>query len=529
MTNNNWLPPIRLFSQQETAWNYIQDDITREVWYGWGAWWWKSVLGSLWLATEIATKPWSTRAIGRSELKKIKLSTLITFKQILKDVWFSEDSYKYDDIKSQLTFKNWCRVVLIDLAENPSDPEFDRLWSSEYTWAFIDEAQEISDKAKQILSSRLRNLTGKQYFYSKSKEECEEWIKKNKKWVINEIPKLWEHQVVQWVQKIPKMLMTCNPWRNFIYTDFYKLREKKDLPPHRAFVQSLPTSNPFLPEAYIENLKNLDEVSKQLYGNFHYTDDQAYLFTIDTVDEFFQREKTPTDWTFYLTVDAARQWKDITIITLWENCHITDIQIIKKATLTTQAQIIQPIIDKYYIPISNVIVDEVWVGGWLVDLLGCKWFIGNQSAINPYESKILHYKKRNYQNLKVQSFFYLQRYLPKISIYPNCPYKEQLKEELLFIKQKDLDTDGKIQLESKKDMKAALGRSPDYADAMSFRMYYFIKAHSEWIVDKELAPDKSQAEIDDENLLKFLESPDDTWNPDSEENNEQDDLLDIYD
>jgi hypothetical protein len=49
----------------------------------------------------------------------------------------------------------------------------------------------------------------------------------------------------------------------------------------------------------------------------------------------------------------------------------------------------------------------------------------------------------------------------------------------LFIKQKDLDTDGKIQLESKKDMKAALGRSPDYADAMSFRMYYFIKAHSE--------------------------------------------------
>ena len=80
-----------------------------------------------------------------------------------------------------MTFSNGCMVVLMDLNENPSDPNFDRLGSTEYTGFFIDEAQEVSAKAKQIVTSRLRNLTGKTFFYSKDKAECERYIAKNKK------------------------------------------------------------------------------------------------------------------------------------------------------------------------------------------------------------------------------------------------------------------------------------------------------------------------------------------------------------
>ena len=64
----------------------------------------------------------------------------------------------------------------------------------------------------------------------------------------------------------------------------------KTLLPHRKFIQSLPTDNPFLPDAYIENLKNLDKVDKErlLYGNFEYSDDQSLLFSIDDISACFR-------------------------------------------------------------------------------------------------------------------------------------------------------------------------------------------------------------------------------------------------
>tara|TARA_R110000751_G_scaffold278620_3_gene380937 strand:- start:295 stop:504 length:210 start_codon:yes stop_codon:yes gene_type:complete len=69
--------------------------------------------------------------------------------------------------------------------------------------------------------------------------------------------------------------------------------------------------------------------------------------------------------------------------------------------------------------------------------------------------------------------------LPQISIYSTCQYKEQIIEEALFIKQVDMDNDNKIKLESKKGIKERLGRSPDYMDAISFRMWWLIKEHGE--------------------------------------------------
>jgi len=502
-------PPIRLFAKQEVAWRYLHDDDTTEIAYGWGAWWWKSLLGSVWLATQIANKPGSTWGIGRSELKKIKLSTFITFKKTLADVGFLEWSYKYDDQKSIMTFTNGCMVVLMDLNENPSDPNFDRLGSTEYTWFFIDEAQEVSAKAKQIVTSRLRNLTGATYFYSKDKKEAEDYIIREKKWILHYNSNLDEYQVVQWIQNKPKLLMTLNPWRNFIYTDFYKPYMNKTLLPHRKFIQSLPTDNPFLPDAYIENLKNLDKVDKErlLYGNFEYSDDQSLLFSIDDISACFR--DTPAAWYTYITCDAARQGRDNTVIVIWKGLSIIKIIDIKKAGLDEQAEAIRDLMIKNDVDINHVIVDEVWVGGWLVDILGCRWFIANAATIQPYSAKLLSYRKRNYANLKTQSFFYLQKYLPQVSIYPTCEYKDKIIEEALFIKQVDMDNDNKIKLESKKGIKERLGRSPDYMDAISFRMWWLIKEHGEWTVPEEDRQTKSIEEVNQEELLKFLMEDDD--------------------
>lgn len=498
--------PTRLFAKQKVAWDYLHDDKTTEIAYWGWAWGWKSVMWSLWLATQIAKYPWSTWGIWRSELKKIKLSTFITFKKMLEEVWFLEGSYKYDDQKSIMNFTNWCMVVLMDLNENPSDPNFDRLGSTEYTGFFIDEAQEVSWKAKQIVTSRLRNLTGETYFYSKNKEAAEQWIKDNKKGILHFNEALEEYQVVMWVKSKPKLLMTLNPWRNFIYTDFYKPWKNNSLLPHRAFIQSLPTDNPFLPPAYIENLKNLDKVSRErlLYGNFEYSDDDALLFSIDDISDTFKRISTFWLIQTYITVDAARQGRDSTVICIWEWLHLLKVIEIKKATLTQQAEMIESLMREYNTEINHVIVDEVWVWGWLVDILGCRWFIANAAAIQPYSAKLLSYRKRNYANLKTQAFFYLQKYLPQVSIYKDCQYKEKIIEEALFIRQVDMDNDNKIKLESKKIIKEKLGRSPDYMDAISFRMRWLIKEHANWEITEEDLNTKSEEEINQDALLKFL-------------------------
>lgn len=507
--------PIRLFQRQKVAWDMLQDNIHTEILYWWWAGGWKSVLGSLWLATEIASKPGSTWAICRSELKKIKLSTLITFRKVLRQVGFDDESYRYDDQKWIFSFVNGSLVVLVDLFDNPSDPNYDRLGSTEYTGVFIDEGQEIDWKAKNILSSRIRNLFGKDFFYSPDKKDCEKWIEQNWKGILHYNDILKEYHVYEWINK-PKMLITCNPWHNFIYTDFYKPYKNSTILPYRAFIQSLPKDNPFLPKDYIVSLENLDKTSKErlLYWNFDYDDDPSVLFVIDDINKCFNTHNTlnihnKTNSRYYLTIDVARLWKDKTVIGVWNWLYLEKVKVIDKDTLTNQANIINALISKYNIELEDVIIDEWWVGGWLVDIIGCKWFITNASAISPYSAKLLPYMRRNYANLKTQAFFYLKQYVEeqKIWFYNDCEYREIITEELLFIRQIDIDNDSKIKLESKKDLKDRLGRSPDFADMISMRFYWIIKRHWEWQMDIEEQIEQEWEELSemDKSILKFEE------------------------
>jgi hypothetical protein len=86
------------------------------------------------------------------------------------------------------------------------------------------------------------------------------------------------------------MLYTCNPARNWIYSQFYKPWKLRELPRTKAFVPSLVTDNPYVPVEYIENLRNSDdEITKQrlLYGNFEYDDDPTILIHHDVVMDLF--------------------------------------------------------------------------------------------------------------------------------------------------------------------------------------------------------------------------------------------------
>ena len=58
--------------------------------------------------------------------------------------------------KNTITFPNGSVILMKDLFAYPSDPNFDELGSLEITGAFIDEVNQISVKARNIVKSRIR-------------------------------------------------------------------------------------------------------------------------------------------------------------------------------------------------------------------------------------------------------------------------------------------------------------------------------------------------------------------------------------
>jgi hypothetical protein len=117
---------------------------------------------------------------------------------------------------------------------------------------------------------------------------------------------------------------------------------------------------------------------------------------------------------------------------------------------------------------SNLIVDADGVGGGAADILRGVNFINNAGALH----------KQNFSNLKSQCYDKLSQMLKERKISINIldtSVVDDLTQELLAVKLKDIDKDNKVAVQSKDEMKKILGKSPDLADSIMMRMYYEIK------------------------------------------------------
>ena len=207
-----------LTEKQSEAISYLFDQKTSELLFGGGAGGGKSFLGCAWIIILCLKYKGIRCLIGRSKLDNLKKTTLNTFFEICNN-WnlVAGKDYQYNGSTNIITFKNGSEVMLKDLFHYPSDPNYDSLGSLELTCAFIDECNQITAKAKAILSSRIRY-------------------------------KLDENNL------IPKLLMTCNPAKNWVYHEFYKPERDKELPEHKQFIQSLITDNEYISRHYNEQL-----------------------------------------------------------------------------------------------------------------------------------------------------------------------------------------------------------------------------------------------------------------------------------
>lgn len=430
----------KLTSKQGLALKYLTDNETTEVLYGGAAGGGKSYLGCAYIIW-LCTKYDGIRClIGRSKLDSLKKTTLNTFFDICTEWGIQANThYKYNAQTNVITFFNNSEVILKDLFQYPSDKNFDSLGSLELTTAFIDECNQITEKAKQIVSSRIRY-------------------------------KLDQYNL------IPKLLMTCNPSKQWVYTNFYKPHKENRLPVYRKFIQSLATDNRHISKHYKEQLQKLDEISKQrlLYGNWEYDDSEDKLINYNAILGAFELDSI-AGGDKYITADIARYGKDKTVIIYWNGLRAEQFKVLDVNSVTEAAQEIRTIQQNNGVSLQNIIVDDDGVGGGVKDILRCKGFVNNSKAL----------KNENYINLKTQCYYALSNALNKSSIYINCSniaYKNNIIQELEQVRRKNFDKDAKLQLVSKEEVKNIIGRSPDFSDALAMRMYYELKPQGKYFV-----------------------------------------------
>lgn len=366
-------------------------------------------------------------------LKTLKDTTLNSFFDVCTHQGIKAgEHYTYNAQSNIITFFNKSVILLKDLEQYPSDPNFDELGSLEITGAFVDEVNQISEKAWNIVRSRIRY-------------------------------RLDDYGL------IPKMLGTCNPDKGFIYQTFYKPSKDGTLEPDKAFIQALVTDNPFISQYYIENLQSLDRISKErlLFGNWEYNNNDLALIEYDAISDLYTNDGVKGG-NLYITADIARYGADRSVIGLWNGFRCEQIIVKSKENVKEISDLIRGLASVKGIPMSRVVVDEDGVGGGVKDTLNCKGFVNNSRAI-----------KGNYVNLKSECYYMLAEKINKREMYVKCEdvtLRKSLNEELEYVWRHNADKDNKLAVMPKDKVKEKLGRSPDIADALMMRMYFELRS-----------------------------------------------------
>jgi hypothetical protein len=317
---------------------------------------------------------------------------------------------------------------------------YEDLGSTEYTGGWIEEIGEINERAATVLLSR----TGRHL---------------NHKYGIR-----------------GKSFYTCNPKKNWAKMAFYDKDKNGTLEDDKRYLPCLITENPFIEKQYVANLRKLAQKDKSLYerlfkGNWDYEENPNALCDYEMIEQIYDNDHVEEGKTF-LTADIARYGSDKAVIFIWKGWSIIDYMTFDISKTTDIEHSIRIYRRKYQIPKNRCVGDADGVGGGVIDGTGIVGFVNNARPIKEKGDM------PNYKNLQVQCLYKLADKVNEGGIYINCDLsnkqKEEIKEELDQIQSKNTN-ERKLDCKSKADIKADIGRSPDYRDALLMRVYFDLK------------------------------------------------------
>lgn len=430
--------------KQKEALRILSDKKTREFLYGGAAGGAKSWTGAAWLVFSCLAFPETKWFVGRESLKRIRESTYITIQKVLKEYGVPKSQWKYHGTDNYIVFKNGSRIDFLDLRYLPSDPLYERYGSVEYTGGWIEEGGEVNFGAFDTLKSRIgRHM--------------------NDKYGIK-----------------PKIYVTCNPKKNWMYTYFYKPWKAGTLKEYQKYITAFVFDNPFLDADYIEVLMSTtDKVKRErlLNGNWEYDDNPYKLCIYEKILDAFTNEIRQVNPERFITCDVARFGSDKAVICVWNGWEMIHRVTFALSATTDIVACIKALRAQYSVPLSNCIVDSDGVGGGVVDSLKAIGFVNNGQPFKVYIGD--RKDKPKFRNVKSQLLVYLAEEIInknkiKISAEMGENDKQEIMEELDTI-EVDPDIDNIVALKSKDDVKKDIGRSPDNLDAIMLRCYFDFK------------------------------------------------------
>jgi len=443
---------MKLNLKQSLALDLLEHRAHSEILYGGGVGGGKSALGCYWLLKSCYQFPGSRWAMGRAQLKRLRETTLNTFWEVCRWQNVGADQYNFNQHRGIIQFKNGSEILLKDLFYYPSDPDFDSLGSLELTGAFVDEASEVVEKAITVLRARLRY-------------------------------RLTEFGL------IPKLLMTTNPTKTWLYREFYLPNRRGNMKPNRAFVQALAKDNEEnLSKFYLQSLLELDEETKQrlVFGNWEYLDDPAKLMNYECILDAFTNSHVdtvtrPNSNKRFMTCDISLHGADKFVIMVWHGWRVINLKVMDKATPSEVESTIRYMAQQHRVPRSNITYDSDGIGSYLRGVL-----LNARPFLNGGTPTKRHPKFREqFANLKSQCYFHLADQINDRLVYLPAKifgkHQDDLVQELGIIKNIAYLTDQKLAVQSKKEMRSALNRSPDLADCLMMRSFFDVKGKLHYV------------------------------------------------
>ena len=427
----NWL-----FSEKQTiAFDTLEDPTVDELLYGGAKGGGKSVLGCRWLYNqcqkviqEFDLKPQKypipIAFMGRKKGKHFKDTTLETWKKFIH-----HSLYELKEHDQEIIIDG---ALKIDYGGLDSQEAIEKFNSAEYAFIFIDQAEETLRDDYGMLKGTLRlKIKGHDLPY--------------------------------------KMLLTANPAECYLKQDFITTKSV-----NKRFIQALPGDNPFLAKTYVDNLKEAfkhrpELLEAYLYGSWDSLEGSNTLIKDLWIRDSVDRELRFNPETRITVCDVGADGDDDTVIYDMEGYEIKNQNISgEKDTMKTAFNIVTQA-HKFYS--TMITIDTCGLGKGVYDRV--KQILGPDTklsvyALNSAEAPKNEQKAIQFLNVRAEMWWFTAE------LFANClttlPRDEVLIGDLGCATYFEA-TKGRLQIESKKDIKVRLNRSPDRGDAYVMGCY----------------------------------------------------------
>lgn len=375
----------------------------------------------------------------------------------------------------------------------------------------FDELTHFSEKMFFYLLSRNRSMCGiKPVVRATCNPDPESWVSKLVSWWIDEktgFPIAERDGEVRYFIKYGDDYIwgdSLGEVHEKAYHILEPLMEKSGLPAGSfiksiTFVSGSIYDNKELIKAnpeYLANLLSQDEQTRKqlLDGNW-----KVVVSDLDVYDYYkfigiFENIMDVEHKGKFITADIALEGSNKLVVGYWEGFELMNIEIMDKSDGKQVIELISSVAKYYGVQNSNICYDSDGVGGYVEGFIkGAIPFNGGIPAIEVKDKASGKKIKENYFNLKTQCFYrsgarvdrgeYKINEMVASKMYDDkMTVRQRFLHERKVIKRDNVDSDGKLKIISKKEMKIKLnGESPDLMDMWMMREFFELKTKRTWV------------------------------------------------